>query len=311
MGAALVAVASAAVLVYVLWQVGSYSVTVIMWIAVNALAAVSLRFVMLVGELNIATAAFYGMGAYMAAMCTVWWELPLVVTLLASGLLAAVASAGFGYVTLRTKGPYFLLVSFAFTEVIRLVYTKTEAIGGNSGMIGIFPSVALEPYYPAVMVAVVMALILGMYLLERSTLGTVFRAIQNNDAVVQSVGINILVVKIACVVIASFCAGVGGALHAHANNVISPGDFSFLVTVFALAYVKIGGERHVMGPVLGAIFLTVLGQYVLTFGALEAIFFGAALVIAMLVLPEGLLGLFDAAMRRLLPAAAARKESTT
>jgi branched-chain amino acid transport system permease protein len=292
--------AALAVLGYTRFAAGDYSASVIMLICVNALAAASLRFVMLVGELNIATAAFYGMGAYVSAIATAWYGLPLPIALIAAGLAGALASILFGYVTLRTKGAYFLLVSFAFAEVVRLVFTRIEAIGGNSGMTGIFPAESLAPWYPTITVVVAMALLAGLYRLERSTLGTVFRAIQNNDSVVQSVGLNVLVVKILCLAIASFVAGVGGALHAHANNVISPGDFSFLVAVFALAYIKIGGEGHLLGAILGTVFLTVLGGYLIGLGAQEAIFFGGALVLAMLILPDGLYGIAERLTRPLL-----------
>ena len=301
-GMLVAALAALAVLGYTRFGAGDFGASVIMLICVNALAAASLRFVMLVGELNVATAAFYGIGAYVSAIATVWYGLPLPVALIAAGLAGALVSVLFGYVTLRTKGAYFLLVSFAFAEVARLVFTRIDAIGANFGMTGIFPAEPLALWYPTITVVVAMALLAGLYGLERSTLGTVFRAIQNNDSVVQSVGLNVLVVKILCLAVASFVAGVGGALHAHANNVISPGDFSFLVAVFALAYVKIGGEGHILGAVMGAVFLTVLGQYLISLGAQEAIFFGGALVLAMLILPDGLYGIAERLTRPLLRA---------
>ena len=300
LGVLVAALAALALLGYSRFGADDYGAFMIMLICVNVLAAASLRFVMLVGELNVATVAFYGIGAYVSGIATVWYELPLAVALIAAGLAGALVSILFGYVTLRTKGAYFLLVSFAFAEVVRLVFTRIEAIGGNSGMTGIFPAEPLAPWYPAITVIVALALLAGVYGLERSILGTVFRAIRNNDSVVQSVGLNVLAVKIFCLAVASFVAGVAGALHAHANNVISPGDFSFLVSIFALAYVKIGGEKHLLGAVMGAAVLTVLGQYLISLGAQEAIFFGGALVLGMLILPDGLYGLAERLVRPLL-----------
>ena len=289
-GHIVVVLAAACVLAFALLGDDQYTQQLLMWTALNAVLAVGLRFMLLVGETNIATGAFYGMGAYVGAICTTKWGLPLPVGLLAGGLLAVVVSAGFGLVTLRTKGPYFMLISFAFTEVVRLIYTRVEWLGGNSGIIGVFPPQVLDPWMSALTVVLCGGLIGMMYLCEASNLGKVFRAIQNNDAVVETVGIDVMQIKLLCLVIASFAVGIAGSLHAHIYNVISPGDFSYLVPVFALAYVKIGGDANVMGAVLGAALLTVLAQWLQGMGSLEHILFGGAIVASMLVLPDGLLG---------------------
>ncbi|HEX6292152.1 MAG TPA: branched-chain amino acid ABC transporter permease, partial [Herpetosiphonaceae bacterium] len=259
----------AVLLVLALTSSDTYTLKVVLWISLNILAAAALRFVMLTGELNIATAAFWGVGAYVAAILTAWYKLPLVLSLLIGGMAPMLLSVIFGYVTLRTKGPYFMLISFAFTEVLRLIYTQAEVIGGNSGMIGIYPPRWLDPYYSAVVVAIVIALLAAFFWLERGAFGKLLKAIQNNDAVTESVGIDVLKMKIICLAVASFAAGIGGALFAHGNRVISPGDFSFLVAVYALAYVKIGGETQFSGAIIGAVLLTLLNQYVISFGHFE------------------------------------------
>lgn len=276
----------------------TYTLKVILWISLNILAAATLRFVMLTGELNIATAAFWGIGAYAAGILTAWYEVPFTLAILLGGLVPMLVSIVFGYVTLRTKGPYFMLISFAFTEVLRLIYTQSEIIGGNSGMVGIYSPRWLDPFYSLLVVIVTIVLVGIMFWLERGAFGRLLKAIQNNDAVVESVGIDVHKIKIICLALASFAAGVGGALFAHANRVISPGDFSFLLAVYALAYVKIGGEAHVSGAIIGAVALTLLNQYVISFGHFEHLLFGGAIVIAMLILPNGLLGLIDRATAR-------------
>jgi branched-chain amino acid transport system permease protein len=289
-GQIVVALAAIGVLAFAVLGNDEYTQHLLMWTALNAVLAVGLRFMLLVGETNIATGAFYGMGAYVGAVCTTKWDWPFPLALLAGGVLAAVVSTGFGLVTLRTKGPYFMLISFAFTEVVRLIYTRVEWLGGNSGLIGIFPPQVLDPWMSVLTVLLCGGLILLMYLCEASNLGRVFRAIQNNDAVVETVGIDVVQIKLLCLVIASFSVGIAGSLHAHIYNVISPGDFSYLVPVFALAYVKIGGDANVMGSIIGAAVLTVLAQLLQGMGSLEHILFGGAIVASMLVLPDGLLG---------------------
>jgi branched-chain amino acid transport system permease protein len=281
---------TAALLAYCVAGEDEYTQHLLMWSALNAVLAVGLRFMLLVGETNIATGAFYGMGAYVAAVFTTKWNLPFPLALLSGGLLAVGVGALFGFITLRTKGPYFMLISFAFTEVVRLIYTRVDWLGGNSGIIGIFPPQVLDPWMPALTVLLCGGLILAMYLCEASNLGRVFKAIENNDAIVETVGIDVMHVKLLCLVIAACALGVAGATHAFVYNVISPGDFSYLVPVFALAYVKIGGDSHVAGSILGAVLLTVLAQALQGAGALQHILFGGAIIASMLVLPGGIWG---------------------
>jgi len=294
---AVVAAAGVCALAGSFFSKGDFASSLIIWVAVNVLMTASFRFVLLIGELNFAMAGFVGIGAYAAGMATTMYKLPFALSLLLGAAAAGLISLVVGFVTLRAKGPYFLLISFAFTEVLRLIYTRMDVIGGNSGMIGIFPPAYLARFYPTLVVFITIVFLFVLYRLERSAFGKILVAIRNNDELVQTVGIDVHMTKVWCLGIASFVTGVCGALLAHANNVISPGDFSFLVAVYTLAYLKVGGESHILGAVLGAIVLTLLAQYALGFGAYEHIFYGAAIVIGVLVLPDGLYGL----LQRMLP----------
>jgi len=267
-----------------------YAGNLVIWIAIAAVLASTLRFVLLIGELNFAVAAFFGLGAYASGAATTLWQLPFGLSILTSGVVALLASAAFGYVTLRVKGPYFLLIGFAFTEALRILYTRSEWLGGNSGMVGIFPPAVLGDYFPTFVVAVAGALILLLARIEHSHLGRVFVAIRDNDSVVRSVGIPVHAMKVLCFCIASLVAGVAGALQAFSNNVISPLDFSFMLSTFALAYLKVGGERHALGPVVGAVLLVLLASVAQRFGGSEQIFYGAAIVFGVLFMPDGLTG---------------------
>lgn len=277
----------------------AYTLSVISSIAIAVLIASSLRFVMLIGELNFATAAFVGIGAYGAGAATTLLHWPFLAALLLGGVLAAAVSVAFGAITLRTRGPYFLLVGFAFTEAARILYSKLDLLGGTSGMIGIFPPRALDGWMPLLVVAVVLAMIFALWAVERSDAGKVLVAIRDNEDVARSVGINVLFARVACVAIASACAGVAGSLHAFVNNVISPGDFGYLLSTFALAYVKVGGEASVAGPIAGAALLGALGAYALGLGAGEHLFYGGAIVLAVVLMPDGVTGIAGKALARL------------
>ncbi|MGM0583722.1 MAG: branched-chain amino acid ABC transporter permease [Pseudomonadota bacterium] len=298
LGLGLCAAVAAAAVAFALFSGSVYYVQVAIWIFSNAVLAAALRFVLLIGELNIATAAFFGLGAYASGVAASLWGWSFVPAILLAPVVVAAVSAVFGWITLRTRGPYFLLISFAFTEVVRMIYSKTDAVGGNSGMVGIFPPLEIEAWFPALVIGLLALTLFALYAVERSHLGRLFKAISINEDIPRSVGLNVTWLKVSCVVIASAAAGLAGGLHAYTNTVVTPGDFSFFLAVLALAYVKIGGEDHPLGPVVGAALLTLVGQWLAGFGMQENIFYGAIIVAALLLMPKGLLGAAEALAAR-------------
>lgn len=270
---------------------GAYIGSLVVWMSIAAVLATSLRFVLLIGELNFATAAFFGLGAYCTGYIANYMELPFLLTLLCSALLTLAASVVFGFITLRVKGPYFLLIGFAFTEAMRILYTRIDVLGGNSGLVGIFPPQWLDAHYLYFVTVLCFALILALLRVEHSNLGRIFVAIRDNEHVVRSVGIPVFAVKVLCFAIASAVAGLVGSLHAYANNVISPLDFGFMLSTFALAYLKVGGEDSPVGPVLGAVLLVGIASYAQSLGGSEHILYGLAIVVSVLFMPKGLMGL--------------------
>ncbi|MGE8163793.1 branched-chain amino acid ABC transporter permease [Paraburkholderia sp. NPDC080076] len=270
---------------------GPYAVSVINLIAISALIAASLRFGMLIGEVSFATSSFVGLGAYGAGVATTLLNWPFPLAMLLGPVVVIGISILFGLVTLRVKGPYFMLIGFAFVEVVRITLGKIAVIGGVAGMGGIYPPRILDPWMPTLVMAVVIALLFSLYVIEKSDFGKVLVAIRDNEDIARTVGLRVLSLKIICFAIASFCAGVAGSLHGFVNNVISPGDFGFLVTVFALAFVKVGGESSIFGAILGAVILVVINTFALGLGDAEHYVYGGAIVLAMLLMPQGLVGL--------------------
>jgi branched-chain amino acid transport system permease protein len=267
-----------------------YFVQVIVWMALNVVLALGLRFMLLVGEVNLGVGGSFGLGAYTAAICTIGFGFPTVAALVLGALLAGFFSLPFGYITLRVSGHYFMLISFALTEVLRLVYTQSAWLGGNSGLVGIIPDL---PAFPALVILLAGATFIVLVLLERSHFGRVIRAIADSEAMVRAVGISVPFVKLMCLLVSSLVAGLAGSAFAFANTVIAPGDFGFLLPVFALAYVKIGGQSHPVGPIIGTVVMSFLAQLAIGFGAQDTLLFGSAIVLTMLFMPEGFIGVFD------------------
>ena len=279
-----------AAIAYCLLFPTAFFVQVILWATLAATLGSSMRFVMLVGELNIGTAAFYGIGAYASGYAFTALEVPFAFTLVIAAIVGGMVALVFGYATMRTTGPYFMLISFAFVEIVRMLIVESEFLGGNNGIVGLFVPIGFEPFYAAAVVAISAIMIATMACVEFSPLGKIFAAIKNREAVARSVGVNVLAMRVLCLVIASVVASIAGSLHGFTTHVITPTDFTFMLSVFALAYVKLGGEGHPIGPVLGAIILTLIAQYLISFGAYQQLFFGAVIALAMLSLPHGLVG---------------------
>lgn len=284
-----------AVMSYAVLGDNNYAKSMIVWIALNSLAAVCLRFVLLIGEKNVATAAFIGMSAYATAVTTVKYGWPFPLSIVFGSAVAALSSYLFGLVCLRVKGPYFMLIGFSFTALLGLVYTKWDYVGGNAGIVGIYAPQYMDAWMPALVLLLCTAWIVVLYLCERSAMGRLFRAIRDNDAIVASVGIDIIQAKVLCLVLASTAVGFVGALTAFTNTIISPPDFQFSIAVFLLAYIMIGGQSHIIGTVIGATLLTFLDQALQGHSEWEEIVFGGAIALSMLFLPDGLLGVWRSA----------------
>lgn len=273
-------------------------------IALNILLATSLRLILTTGLLSVAHAGFMGIGAYTSALLVMragfsfWLALPM------AGLMAALVSLPVGYLTLRIKGPYFFLVTFAFAEAVRLFFNNfwVSMLGGPPGIVGVPPpdpitlgnwAVVFRGRAPFYYLAVFLALltVVVMYRLDRSRLGTIFGAIRQADSLAQTVGINILRYKVLAFTIACFFAGLGGSFLAHLNSVVHADEFGISVVILIVTHVVIGGAGSVFGPILGATALTILSELLRELRHFELLAYGLALIVTMLFVPEGLVGI--------------------
>lgn len=288
-----VAVAAVGLVVGLVLVGGSGQGTLLPWLCVNALLAMSLRQMMLVGEVSLAIGAFYGIGAYTAAQMTLIVETPLVVSILVGAAVAGISAAVVGAVTLRVSGAAFILVSFAFTEVFRLTYTKSDWLGSNSGLIGIF---ADSDQILITMVCATVGVGLLLLALERSRLGRQFRVVEDKPLLASVSGISPWATKVVAMTMSGLVAGLAGGLFAHYSTVIAPTDFSYMISISVLAFVMIGGRKYLIGAVIGAVVLTFISEEIRTFGTYEPLVYGGALIVSMILMPQGIVGTFTSAV---------------
>jgi branched-chain amino acid transport system permease protein len=217
-------------------------------------------------------------------------------------LLGAGTSAAVAYVLsfplLRMKGFYFLIGSFAAGEVIRLLWIKFRIFGGPKGLKLIPPFPDLGPiafydptnYYYLCLVVVAASLAL-LYRIEHSRIGLTFHAVHWRDQLAESVGVDTRGYRTLAFVIASFFAGVSGALLAHYIGTVNPNRFDVAQMVFVLIWVIVGGTATFFGPIIGVVTLTIVNEIVLRqlgTDELRPLFYGGILIVAMLFLPGGL-----------------------
>lgn len=276
-----------------------YDLHILITITIFAVLSVGLRLILITGQISVAQVAFYGIGAYASALLVLrmgwntWLTMPM------AGIIAGLVAVAVGYLALRLKGAYFIILTIAFGEVVRLVFMRWDRLfGGSLGLSGIpKPSPILgfefgskvEFYYLALLLALVA--VAFMYRLEHSRFGLTFSAIREADVLAESVGINPMRYKVLAFAVACFFAGLVGAFYAHYTHFIAPYDFTFHDSARIIVFAIVGGRSKTLGPIIGAAFLIILVEVVGGFGEYIPFFYGTALIVILLFIPEGLISL--------------------
>jgi len=276
---------------------GDYYVHVFALVFTNVILAASLRPSLTCGQLNIGHSAFMSVGAYASALLAKNLAVPFEVSMLCGALLAAVVGLVIGYPSLRLRGVYFAMVTVAFVEVIRLIaqlwVPLTRGMSGLSGipkpnLLGVTLVTKASQYYLALFLMLLTLLIL--WKLESSRLGLIWKSIGMADNLAQSLGVNIANHKLLAFMLGCFFAGVAGAFYAHFIRFLFPPEFGFLMATNILVYNYVGGRGHFAGPIVGAVFLSLLSEP-FRGNAYETIFFSIAMLLTILFLPGGLITL--------------------
>jgi branched-chain amino acid transport system permease protein len=289
-----------------------YQLGVITFMLINVLLAVSCWFIMTTGQVTLGHAGFAAVGGYISAALIArygigsWWSL------LIAMITAGVTSLIIGYITLRIKGIYFIVATLALGEVIRVVFGAwDDPFGGLVGIMNLPPPNAIiisglpaiefaskvSLYY--LTLALALSGIVIMHRLNRSPIGLVFQGIRQADDLAENVGINIMRYKVLAFVIGCMFAGMGGVLYTYNVGSIQPSSFTLIQSAYYLVYVAVGGSINVFGPILGALVLNILSEFLRPIKEFEPIVFALILIGAVLLLKSGLIGLVETLWRRI------------
>lgn len=255
------------------------------------------------GLLSLGHAAFFGLGAYVAALASIhlgtglWIDLPL------AGASAALLALLLGLAILNVRGHRFVISTIAISELGRLVaYNWTSVTGGQIGLslpktlsIGT-PFGPLSYDSPTVMYYLIAAVALAstaiIYRIASSTVGLGMKGLRENDNLAEAVGVNTRLMATVAFVVSAFFAGVAGALYAHFMSFVSPDLFYFSYMTTMLVMVVLGGKGTIIGPAYGALIFTILPEGLRVASEYRLIIFGALLALLAVAFPGGLAGLF-------------------
>lgn len=283
-------------------------------IGVHTLLGLSAYCVLLTGQVSLAQAGFFAIGAYVAAMLTVLAGWGLVPSLLVAGIVAGAIACAVGFPALRVKGLMLVVATVAFGEAVRLFFFNFTyqinagnlKLGPHGGegfrQIRYFPENGWSTFDVVVFIWVVVALVMAaLWWLDRSRAGAVLRAVGEDEMAAQSVGINITAVKVSAMTIGGVIAGIGGGIFAHYTTHIEHVQFGVVLATFAIAYPILGGLSTVFGTLLAVIFIQgFLIEGLRFMGDWRNLLFGGLIVLAMNVRPRGLLDAgTERAIRRL------------
>jgi branched-chain amino acid transport system permease protein len=271
----------------------------------NQIAITTMIFVILAASLNLITgtagllslghAAFFGVGAYAAALLSTKLGWPFWLTLPAAGAIAAAVGALVAIPTMRLTSIYFAVATLGIGEMIYV--TLLNWVGVTRGPMGIrsIPGISLFGQQGmAVGMAVVALVMLGslwvVHRLTHSYYGNSLRALREDDACADAMGIDVGRLKLQSFGMACCMAGVAGALFAHTTGYISPESFRFGESILILSMIVVGGLGSLYGSIIGAVLLSVLPELLRDLGSYRMIAVGLVLFLSILFLPKGLVG---------------------
>ena len=269
----------------------AYQISLLTIIGISVIWALSLNIITgFCGQISLGHAAFFGAGAYCAALLAKAGA-PFALALLAGGRLAGAGGVVVGLASLRVRHDFLAIttmgVGFLFLGIVR----QQEALGGEMGVSGIpAPGLDKPAYMLLVLLIAVLSAAFSIYL-RRSWLGFAFAAVADDEDTARLVGIDVARFKIAAFAIGTALAGIAGGLYAYDVRFIDPDSFGFIESITVLAMVVVGGIGSIWGVVVAAAVLSVLPLLVQFISDYKLLLYGGLLFAVMRFSPGGLAGM--------------------
>jgi branched-chain amino acid transport system permease protein len=270
-------------------------------VCLNVVVVSGLSMLIRAGQLSLCHAAFMGIGAYVSALASMRLGVPFLAAVALGVAASALLAFLLGAAILHLRGVYFVLITFAFGELVRLGLLEGASVtGGANGIAGIPPAtlfgIALDTKKAFYCVAAPLAVAAIAFLaaLFRTPRGHALDAVGQNATLAEASGLSVRNHQLFAFTVGSAMAGLGGAFLARYVGYVSPESFNAQVSIAAIITLVVGGRNSVLGPLIGALIMTPLPE--LFRGAVQSqnIFYGVTLILILKFLPQGIASLLSA-----------------
>ncbi len=275
----------------------NYHLMVLNIAAMNVLVALGLNLLIgYAGQISLGHAAFFGIGAYLSAVLTTTYGLPVWPTILLAMVVTGLTAFALGIPTLKLEGHYLVMATLGFNVIVYIVMIQLEPVtGGPSGFAGIprlqvggFAFDSDRKMYFLLWFLVIIALLLSLNLIH-SRVGRAMAALSQNEIAARCAGIDTDAFKVKIFVLSAVLASLAGSLYAHYITFISPGTFSFFYSLQVVTMVLVGGMGSLWGSVFGALLLTILPETLQAVKEYNILVYGLILTGVLVFFPHGLL----------------------
>ncbi|MDF1668371.1 MAG: branched-chain amino acid ABC transporter permease [Roseovarius sp.] len=267
-------------------------------VCMYALLALSMNLMLRIGQLSLAHGAIMGIGAYTSALVMMSLGFPFAVGFLLSGVVGGLVSLIIGPILLRIRGVYFVLLTFAFGEIVLLTFIEwVDVFGGVNGIFGVPRAQIFGFVLKDKALSYLMALAMaagGFFLLRaiyRSEFGAIMETLEDDEDLARSLGVNAMAYRLAVFVLSGAMAGFAGGFYASYFTFVSPGAFNFWAAVNLIVINVLGGIASPIGVILGAAILVPLPELFRDAVQYQVLFYGLALIVFLKFMPDGLYGL--------------------
>ena len=263
------------------------------------------------GLLSFGQGIFFGLGSYTIALTLTRWPLPMPLALVLAVAMGALGAAIVGWVAIRQRGTYFVMLTLAFAQMFYfLAYSMPGLTGGDNGLLDIpRPSLAVGGFtlWPLALPwqyygFVATLFLVSFWLLQKvsaSIFGRTLLAVRDNEERAAAIGYNLKLLKLQAFVISGAVTGLAGALHAMMTGIAPLASAEYHTSEMILIMTVIGGTGNLLASLLGSAFYLLVGDWLSTLWPRWLLILGVVLMVVSLGMQRGLWGLGESAWNRL------------